>query len=239
MPSGDVSLDFSMEPHGNHRRYAIDTRIEELDYGVVGRWFKPDTDMAGVINARSYLKGESPDYQNFMSHASGYIDVSLQPEKIRSGVIDLWAVNLLSFLVPFFTPNNESKINCAAGRFNINEGILNQDALIVDTSRVQVKGTVEVDLKKGWIEARLRPIPKRPQFISLATPIQVRGDLKNLKVGVARGGLINTMVRLVTSYIVVPIQWIILDKKPEDGTEECLQFVTERIPDDSMSSGSP
>jgi len=67
----------------------------------------------------------------------------------------------------------------------------------------------------------------------------VRGNLKNLKVGVARGGIINTMVRLVTSYIVVPIQWIILEKKPEDGTEECLQFVTQRIPDDSATPGTP
>jgi hypothetical protein len=103
MPSGNVSIDFSMEPDGDDRHFAIDTHIEELDYGIVGRWFKPDTDLAGVINVRSSLYGESPDYQDFMSHASGYIDVSLQPEKIRSGVIDLWAVNLFSYLIPFFS----------------------------------------------------------------------------------------------------------------------------------------
>ncbi len=46
------------------------------------------------------------------------------------------------------------------------------------------------------------------------------------------------MVRFVTSFIVVPIQWIILDKIPEDGTEECLQFVTERMDGDSRPSAA-
>lgn len=233
MPAGNMSLDFSMEPYGEDHLYSFDTHIEKLDYGVVGRWFKPDTDMAGVVNVRSSLTGISPDYKSFMANASGYIDFSLQPKTLRAGVIDLWAVNLFSFLVPVFNPDNKSKINCAAGRFNVNDGILKQDGILIDTSRIQVKGTVEVDFEKKWVKSRLRPIPKRPQFYSLSTPVQISGNIEKLKVGVAKGGIIGTTVRLVTSFIVVPIQWIILDKVPTDGTEECLEFARERIVDQS------
>jgi len=235
MPAGDVSLHFSMEPSGEDRLYSLDTNIEELDYGVVGRWFMPETDMAGMVNVRSSLNGISPDYKSFMPNASGYIDFSLQPKTLRAGVIDLWAVNLLSFLVPVFNPDNKSKINCAAGRFNVNDGILKQDGILIDTSRIQVKGTVEVDFEKKWIEATLRPIPKRPQFHSLSTPVQVSGNIEKLNVGIAKGGLVGTVVRFVTSFIVVPVQWIILDKVPEDGTKECLELTRERVVDNSTS----
>lgn len=86
-----------------------------------------------------------------------------------------------------------------------------------------MKRTLEVDFAEKWIEAQLRPIPKRPQFYSLATPVHVSGRLDDLKVDVARGGVIGTIIRMATSYITVPVQWIIFEKIPPDGTDTCLQ----------------
>jgi len=234
LPQGTVMFGYSHEPYGENRLYVVDIEISDFDYGVVGRWYDPETDVDGVLTARSYLKGVSPDFKRFMSNASGTIDFSMKPYQMRSGVIDLWAMNLLGFLAPIFTSGNESKVNCAAGRFNMEDGILKHEKMLIDTSRVQVKGTVEVDFRKEWINAVFRPIPKRPQFFSLATPIQVSGALADINVGIAKGGLIGTVVRFVTSYIVVPLQWVILEKVPEDGTEECIELVKERVDDRSQ-----
>ena len=228
LPHGTIKVDLSLSPFGNDRIYNLSTHIQDLDYGIVARMFKPETDMSGIINLRTHLESASPDLQSILENGSGYIDLSLQPEKLRSGVIDLWAVNLFSYLVPFLAPKGESKINCAAGRFNIAKGILKQDELLIDTSKIQVKGDVKVDFKQGLIDATLRPIPKRPQFNSLSTPIKIHGRLSELEVGIATGGLISTIIRLATSYIVVPLQWIIQNKLPEDGTASCLQLVEER-----------
>lgn len=227
LPTSTVLVDFSLEPAGATRLYSLDMVIEDLDYGIIGRRIKPDTDLWGIINLRTSLRAEASEFKDIMANASGYIDFSLQPEQLRAGIIDLWAVNLFSRLIPFVT-DNESKINCFAGRFNIRDGVLNQENLLIDTSRIQIKGDLEVDFSRRWIEAYLRPIPKRPQFFSLATPIKISGNLSDVKTGVAAGGFIGTVIRLVTSYIVVPIQWIILNKLPEDGTPDCLQLIEER-----------
>ena len=231
MPHGDVAIDFYRQPYGENLFYAMDIDIEELDYGVVGRWYQPDTDMAGTISIMSYLQGVSPDFETLLANSSGAIDFAIQPYQMRAGVIDIWALNLLRFLTPLVTSDEESKYNCAAGRFNLDDGILNHESFLIDTSRVQVKGTVEVDFRKGWIDAVFRPIPKRPQFLSLATPIRVNGSLDDLNVGIARGGILGTVVRFVTSYIVVPLQWVILERVPEDDTHTCLQLFNERVTD--------
>ena len=231
MPHGDVSIDFYRQPFGENLYYAVDIDVEELDYGVIGRWFNPETDLAGTISVRSSLQGASPEFKTLLANSSGTIDFALQPLQMRSGVIDLWALNLLLFLAPIFTSDAESKINCTAGRFNLDEGILRHESFLFDTSRVQVKGTIEVDFTRSWIDAVFRPIPKRPQFLSLATPIQVNGELADLNVGIAPGGIIGTAVRFVTSHIVVPLQWIILERVPEDDTYTCLQIFNQRVSD--------
>lgn len=133
-------------------------------------------------------------------------------------------------------PSSESQLNCIAGRFNINDGKMKQEDLLLDTSRIQVKGNMEVDFGRGWIESRLRPVPKRPQFYSLATPLQISGKLDDLNVGVARGGLIGTMIRILTSYVIVPVQWAVLKKIPVDATEQCINLYNQRELDEYTDS---
>lgn len=229
LPGGTVHVDLSVRPFENDRFYTLQMLIENFDYGFLARRFQPTTDMSGILNLRASLESVSQDWYSLLANGSGYLDFSIQPRQLRAGVIDLWAVNLFSYLVPFLTPQGESKINCTAGRFTLGDGILKQEEFLIDTSKIQVKGVVEVDLRKNLINAVLRPIPKRPQFYSLSIPIEIKGSLADMKARLARGGVIGTMIRLATSYVVVPLQWIIQNRIPEDGTAVCLQLAQERI----------
>lgn len=224
LPRGGVNLNLPLEPSGTNRHYAMELRIDELDYGVIGRYFKPNSNIKGTVSFNTFIDSISPHHREIMKHGSGFIDVIIIPEKILSGVIDLWAVNLLSYLVPVMNPDKESKVNCAAGRFNIENGVLKHEALLGDTSRIQVKGKVAANFHNNQIEAFLRPIPKRPQFYSLATPITIKGNFSDFKVGAARGGVLGTLIRFATSYIVVPMQWIILNKVSENGIDDCIEL---------------
>jgi hypothetical protein len=224
-PGGSIAFSLALGPSAGARSYRLNLEIDNFDYGIIGRRLKSDSDMRGVVNLRASLESESSHYKNIMCNASGYLNFSVEPEKLSSGIIDLWAVNLLTHLLPLLTPKNESKVNCLAGRFTMADGVMKQEDLLIDTSRIQVKGTVEIDFKNDRIDAYLRPIPKRPQFFSLAAPIVINGHLTDFSVGVAPGGLVGTVIRFMTSYIVVPLKWILLKPVPADGTEHCLQML--------------
>lgn len=222
---GSAQIDFSLEPAGEERRYHLNISIDDLDYGFIGRWFDLDSDMEGLFSLRTSLQSVSPDFQSIMTNGSGSINFLLQPEQQLAGIIDIWAVSLLNSLTKFLDPKEESKINCTAGRFILNDGILTSDALIIDTSRIRINGNLVVDLKNQRIEGRFRPRPKQPQFFSLATPVQISGPLSDLKAGIPVGGGVGTLIRLATSYVVVPLQWIASNKLPKDGTADCLQLM--------------
>jgi hypothetical protein len=224
-PKGSAQIDLFFEPADRGRRYTLNANIDDLDYGFIGRWFKPDSKMSGSISLRTSLESESPDIQNIMTNGSGYFDFMIQPEKLQPEIIDIWAVNLLNYLVSSLVSDGGSKFNCAAGRFTLSEGMLSRDKLLLDTSRVRVSGNLVVDFHKQWVKGRLRPRPKRSQFFSLATPIKISGPLSNLDMGLAAGSRVGTLIRLATSPIVVPIQWLVLTKLPKDGTAACLQIL--------------
>jgi hypothetical protein len=236
LPGGTATFSFSVEPDDDEtRRYVINMEIRDLDYGTVGRWFKPDTDLKGILHLRSSLTSKSPDLKNIIAGSTGYIDFSIQPEKLRSGVIDFWAVNFFTYLVPYFTPKNESVINCAAARFSIEDGILHDEDLLIDTTRIQVKGKVGIDFNKKWIDALFRSKPKRPQFFSLTTPIKINGKLSNFKGSVPPGGVLGTVIRNAASVVTVPLQWVFKKKVPKDGTANCTQLFEARSFDSQNS----
>jgi len=224
-PKGIVDVDFSIDPAGLNRRYFLEVTVDDLDYGFVGRWFKPDSEIAGSLSLHTLLESESPDFKSILANGSGSIKFLLQPERMQAGVIDMWAVNLLSYVTSVNGEEGGSTINCAAGRFTLKDGLLSRDELLIDTSRIRIGGNIAVDFHRNWIEGRLRPRPKRPQFFSLATPIQISGPLSGLDVGMAGGGGVGTLVRLATDYITVPLQWIVLGKLPEDGTVDCRKVM--------------
>jgi hypothetical protein len=110
------------------------------------------------------------------------------------------------------------------------DGIMKEKSIVIDTSKIRVRGSAHVDFKQQTVYLKLTPTPKRPQFISLATPIEARGKFSDFDVGLAPGGLIGTAIRVLTAYIVVPIQWIILNKLPEDGRDVCGDAISNHFP---------
>lgn len=136
--------------------------------------------------------------------------------------VDLWAVNLFLALLPAVDPAAESKVNCAIGRFDLRDGKLTQDQILLDTSRMRVGGKGSVDFGTEALYFRLVPTAKTPQFFSLATPIEVNGTITNFKIGVSGSDVLETAARLFTSVIVVPLQKLVQRGVPRDGSDVCV-----------------
>jgi hypothetical protein len=221
VPGGSARLSAMYHPTDTDVEVQAQVRVERFDYGILARRIKPDTDLQGLFSLYMDLDARAPSLDGLMQRANGRIDFAVWPRNMRSGIFDLWAVNLFLALVPAVDPASESKINCAVGRFDLRDGKLTQDTILMDTSRMRVSGTGRVDFDTETLAFRLAPKAKTAQFFSLATPIGVTGTLTNFKVGVAPGGLMDTAARFLTSIFVVPIQKLTEQSPPRDGADVC------------------
>jgi hypothetical protein len=156
-----------------------------------------------------------------MQHADGYIDFAVVPENFEADIFELWAVNLLAAALPKLDSEESSIINCAVFRFDLKDGMMKQDAIFADTTKMQVSGKAKVNFKTQDVYLAMAPKAKKPQFLSLATPIQVKGTFNNYKIDVQPGGIIGTAFRFITSPVVVPIQRIFTERAPADGKAAC------------------
>ena len=222
MPGGSAVWSLAYEPTERDVMARLKIDVDNFDYGVLGRRIKPDTDIDGRFTLHANVSSRAPRLTQILRHGSGQIDFAVWPKNLRSGVFDMWAVNVLTALLPTINPNNESKVNCAVGRFGLDNGKLSQRALVIDTSQMRVTGNSSVDFVDEKLNIRLQPQAKTAQFLSLATPIEVSGSFSNFQVGVRPGDVVETVVRLATSIIWVPIKKLFSEKVPVDGSDVCM-----------------
>ena len=222
MPGGSAVWSLAYEPTERDVMARLKIDVDRFDYGVLGRRIKPDTEMDGRFSLHTNVTSRAPRLSQILRHGSGNIDFAVWPKNLPSGVFDLWAVNVLTALLPAIDPTNQSQVNCAIARFGLENGKLTQRDFVIDTSQMRVTGNSSADFIGEKLSMRLQPQAKTAQFLSLATPIEVSGSFSKFQVGVRPGDVVETVVRMATSIVWVPIKKLFSEKVPADGSDVCV-----------------
>jgi uncharacterized protein involved in outer membrane biogenesis len=221
VPGGSVKLAFAFEPTETDTALEASAKIEQFDYGILARRIKPESAMGGWLSLDIDLKSRAKSLDTIMHHANGHIDMAIVPENFEIDLFELWAVNLLTAVLPKLDSAATSKINCAVFRFDLKDGEMKEDAIFTDTTKMTVGGEAKVNFKTETVYLTMAPKAKKAEFFSLATPIQVKGTFTDYNIGMQPGGLIGTAIRFITSPIVVPIQRVFNERAPAEGKAAC------------------
>jgi len=221
----------SYEPLPGDREVQVEaqTRIDRFDYALLARRLKPGTQVEGRVSLDLQLAATAP-LDALMPAANGHIDFTVWPVNLLSGVFDVWAVNLFVALLPSFDDGaSASRINCAVGHFDVRDGVLTHDKMIVDTSRMRVGGTARVDFHDESVAIRMQPRPKQAQFFSIAAPVEVTGHVADFKIGVPPDMWLGTVIRFVSSVVTTPFEMVIDKPLPRDGSDVCGKGPRDRV----------
>ncbi len=223
IPGGLVEITGAVAVTDAETSAEIGVQIDRLDYGVLARHIDPHSDMKGWLYLDVSLASRAKNPADLIRHASGHFNFGVAPQKLETGVFDLWAASLVTAVLPILTRGKKSKVNCLVARFDMQDGIMKPDMIMVDTTKVRVTGRGRIDFRKRNIHIRLVPHPKKPQFFNLATPLEINGPFTDFNVDIKTGDILGTAVRFITSAITVPFQWLIYNKLPADGKRACAE----------------
>lgn len=218
IPGGSVSMNMSVKPGKESSEASLRVLVQEFDFGVLARRADPETNMGGVVNIDVDFKSSAKGFLELLDHGNGYLDFSAKPENLQSGIMDLWAVNVITAIVSQ-SVKGQSHIEYVVGRWSLKDGYLQPDVFVIDTTRMRICGKGWVDFKTDKLNLEVAPAPKKPEFFSLATPISVQGDFTNFGLVVAPGGIIGTGVKFIISPIQVPLQTMFDNPIPADGND--------------------
>ncbi|MDP2571125.1 AsmA family protein [Vibrio penaeicida] len=221
IPGGSVSLAGQIEAQQDLFDIAIQGQVHHFDYGVIARRIDNKTDMGGNLSTYFNLTSLANTPDSLMNNANGFIGFSIWPQEFEADLIDLWAVNLTDAILPSFTKEQESVLNCVAGGFDITNGDLQQRDLLLDTTRIQVNGNFSASYSDRTFDLYLAPRPKSAQIFSLQTPIEVSGNFEDFDLSVPFSAILETSVRFTTSPVISPIRWLVEKPLDSDGSHLC------------------
>jgi hypothetical protein len=221
IPGGSVDLGFSIRPTETDTTVHVDANIEKFDLGVLIRRLDPGKELGGLLSLQMKLDSTAPSYRQLMANGSGYFDFAFWPQNLRSGIVDLWAVNLIQVLSEKVDDEPDSTLNCAVARFQMDDGLVQEKAIFLDTTRMSVNGDASIDFKAETIDVLAAPRAKRPEFFSLATPVKIHGTFSDFGLGINKVNLAKTVVSFITSPITVPFRRLFAGKLPADGKVAC------------------
>jgi hypothetical protein len=155
-----------------------------------------------------------------LAKGNGYFDFSGRLENLKAGIIDLWAVNVIAAVISR-GKENQSKINCLVGRWAMKDGFLTPDVFLIDTTKIRICGKGQVNFNNEQIDLKMTSTPKKAEYFSLATPIEVKGNFSDFGIGVQRGGLFGTTVKFIASPVTTTFMRLSNKELPSDGNDVC------------------
>ena len=221
-PGGSASLLMGYDPGEKDVAFSLHAEANHFDYGILARRIDKKSEMQGTFSLNVNISARAHYLSELLRYGKGNIDFEVWPENMKSGLLDIWAVNVLMALLPAIDSSNESVVNCAIGRFVLADGRLSDKTILIDTSRMRVTGKGGVDLAKEDIQLKMQPHAKTPQFLSFSIPVELSGNINDFHVGVSPADLLGTVGQLVTSVIWVPLQTLLGKETPADGRDVCL-----------------
>jgi uncharacterized protein involved in outer membrane biogenesis len=170
IPGGSISGALDLQQHGEKIEGQLKFNMDKFDYGILYRRYKPDSPADGLISTRVDLQLSGSDFKHGLEHANGQIDFAAWPKNIDASAINLWSVNLFLAILPDLN-KKESKFNCMTALLDINDGQLSEELLFIDTSKIWMKGNLNVDFPNEALSLSLFPTAKKARLFGLQAPI--------------------------------------------------------------------
>jgi AsmA family protein len=221
VPGGSLRLSMSYDLKESEIDFAATASVERFDYGIIARRMGRGDDIRGLFSLNLKLAGKAPSLNTLMQKASGSIDLAVWPTELRSGIFNLWSVNMVLRLLPLFDPGGESQVNCVVGRLDLRDGQLDDDKIIIDTTALRIRGTGHANLVTEELDFVFRPRAKGVALFRLQTPLRVGGTLTEQTFSVKWFDVVGSVARLVASPVLLPIERITLGPLPRDGADVC------------------
>jgi AsmA family protein len=221
VPGGAVRLSMSYDLKGSEVELGIAAKVERFEYGVLARRLGRTDGLSGLFSLNMAFFGRAPSLDRIMHKANGRMDFAVWPNELRSGAFNLWSVNLLVQLLPLIDPGNQAAVNCVVGRFDLDNGVLTDDMMVIDTSAVRIRGNGQINFATQDLAFSFRPRAKGFDLFRLQTPLHVTGKLGDQRFGISQFELATSVLRAAASPVLVPIERWRLGPLPRDGADVC------------------
>ncbi|MDF0666131.1 MAG: AsmA family protein [Nitrospira sp.] len=169
---------FTIDSTGKVPHVAMEITAIDVDYGGLFKAFNITDKAEGRADIYLTAEGRGRALREVMGAANGHLEIVAGPATWENRLIHLWASNLMTaMLSQTWRLERFSRYNCGAAYFDIRNGEVETDALLIDASDHSVAAAGTLNLGAEDLDAVLTPMPKSLALLSLAVPVRLAGPL--------------------------------------------------------------
>jgi uncharacterized protein involved in outer membrane biogenesis len=159
-------------------RVAIDIATTGLDYGGLFKAFGVTDKVEGHVDVTFSAQGTGHSLRELAAGANGRLEIVAGPSRVAGRYLDMWAGNLMTAMFSqAWKRDEQTQYHCAAGSFDIRNGEMQTNGLLVDATDYSLGAAGAVALNTEEMDMVVIPKPKDLALLSLAAPIRLSGPL--------------------------------------------------------------
>ena len=143
----------------------------------------------GKIHGDIDLKGRGNSVAQMLGTSSGNVAMLMGRGQISNLLLEVAGLDGAEIIKFLMGGDQNVTLRCAAAAFDVNRGLMNSRALVLDTTDTVIYGDGQVSLADEAIDSDLRPYPKDMSILSLRSPLVVAGSFAAPRVGPDKGAL--------------------------------------------------
>lgn len=178
--SGGVAASMELRSRPARPEVQVELNLSEVDLAEIKPLFDLREIPEGPLNLDVSLAGSGASAHDIAASLAGRIDVVVGAGTIPNAYVDLIAADLLRFVVPGGEAGDAARLNCFVARFDVEDGVATNTALLFDTALTTTAGKGQIDLGRELADLTVVPRPKDPSLLSLAIPVVIDGPLTDL-----------------------------------------------------------
>jgi uncharacterized protein involved in outer membrane biogenesis len=185
--SGDVAADVTINARTEPVKIAADVDVRRLALSRLFAGLEKTLNAApsrGYIGGRAKLTGSGKSLRAMLASSNGTIGLGMEGGRLSNLIIELLGLDVAQSLGLVLTGDQPVAVRCVIADFGVKNGLMQSNALVIDTSDTQLRGKGSLNLNDEALDLVLRAEPKDATLISARTPITVGGTLKKPDVGV-------------------------------------------------------
>jgi uncharacterized protein involved in outer membrane biogenesis len=181
-----------IEMDGRHQPIAI--RVDTTAKGLHLDQLFPTVRLAdantGTMGGRARLAGHGNSVAQMLASATGEAALIMDGGSVGELVLRLSNLDMANSLIVMLGGDRQVPIRCMVGNFNAIDGVFSVQDLVLDTPKVNITGSGNVDFTDESLHLRLVPQSKGFSLASLRGPIAITGTFKSPTVRPEMGGVI-------------------------------------------------
>jgi AsmA family protein len=133
----------------------------------------------GSFLGRANLAASGNSVAEMLGYADGDVAIIMENGRISNLLVDLIDLDIAKSLTLELTKDLSIPIRCIIASFSVNKGLMRAEPLVVDTTKSNIVGQGEINLRDETLNLILTAHPKTPSVLSARAPLIVKGTFKD------------------------------------------------------------